>query len=301
MTPLFPSIIIANQKGGVLKTTLSCNLAGLAARDGTKTMLVDLDPQGSTALHLGYPLSDGSSMFEAIRNDATPGVIRDAGGRKNLDVLPSGPALADAIALARTQAAPMQWLAEGIEKMVRRSGEYELVVFDTPPGDSIVTMAAMAIASTVIIPAKSGDASRVGITHLSELFSQVAPINPSLTTAGIVLTDIGGTRIHFDETRRIRELVGDDPPVFATAIRHMEKAGNMSERDGLLAHELVGENLKRARRRLQALRTGKLIPEETLANAEGLATDYENLLAEIVNRIEAMYLPDGSLAEGAHL
>jgi chromosome partitioning protein len=142
-------LALVNVKGGVGKTTTAVNLAAAFARSGLRTLVVDLDPQGSATHSLGVPREDTETSTAEVltgKADATE-AIRPT-GVEGIDLLPASLRLAGMdLALSRKQE-PEKLLKKGIAALRR----YDVMVFDCPPGLSILSLNGLAAAHAYIVP-----------------------------------------------------------------------------------------------------------------------------------------------------
>ena len=176
-------LLVTNGKGGVTKTSLVADLAGLAVRAGWSVLAVDLDPQGNLARDLGYlDRSDGGQgLLAAVLLDQRVRVVeavrplaegRGAGcsGAGRLDVVAGGPQVARlsdqlGIEVARSGPAGYSRLAEVIGTL---APSYDLVLCDLPPGDGAIGRAALRMGRFVLVPTPPDDA---GIDGLGRVFA----------------------------------------------------------------------------------------------------------------------------------
>jgi chromosome partitioning protein len=289
---------IEQGKGGVGKTTCVVNIAGLAARAGFRTLVVDLDPQGNTARDLGYPLGDGEPLFNAIRTGGPLPIMKNI--RENLDVVPGGPALGDISGLS------FGWHSRGdgdfgdrLEAALREvEADYDLILIDTPPGDRVIAEGALIAATSVIIPTRPDDASIDGVVRVAERFQAVSTRNPSLRLAGVVIfaTNSRGQRVERKVREKLGDMLGGAAPVFESRIRYLESASVDARQNGLLVHELEDAVEQARGERLAAIREGRKPSSELFSSSgrrrndddkpatgvEGLAEDYQNLTQEIL-------------------
>ena len=281
-------VVVAQGKGGVGKTSVTANVAGLAAAAGHRVLAVDLDQQGNLARDLGYEPGDGEQLADALEGRAGPPLLPAV--RPRLDIIPGGPAVGDApgrVLLRAHRGGPD--LATGLHRILEPlAGGYDLVLVDTPPGDRAMVEAALSVAAYVLIPTRPDDGSLDGLQIVAQRFVAARDRNPTLRLLGVCLFGVGArsTRLADGAREAIEEMLGGAAPVFATQIRHLESAATDARRRGLLVHELEPAAAAAKRDRLAALRDGRPDPGDLLVrDASGLAADYSALAAEILGRI----------------
>lgn len=282
------TVAIAQGKGGVGKTTVTSNVAGLAAAAGLRTLIVDLDPQGNVARDVGHEPQGGDALLTALVSGTGLPVTRDV--RPGLDVVFGGPAVADLAGLMYSRAARGGGtLADALAASLGAiAGDYDLILLDTPPGEKTVVEAALGVASAVLIPTRADDASLDGLARVAERFVVARQANPDLRLAGVLLFAVGARSRRLEASVRatITEIIGDAAPIFEARVRHLESAAVDARRAGLLAHELEGAAVVDRRARLAALRAGQTPDSGLLVrNAEGLAADYEAITHELLARV----------------
>ncbi len=209
------TIAVANQKGGVGKTTTSVNLSASLAMSGSRVLLVDLDPQGNATMGCGVDKNDlENSLYEWLLEDQplTKVVQRCSGG---FEILPSN------IDLTAAEVALMQ--SEGREFFLRdrlnaQAGEYDYVIIDCPPSLSILTVNALIAAQGVLIPMQCEYYALEGLTALLDTIAGVqSRANPELAIEGILRTMYDPRNsLTRDVSRQLIQYFGDQ--VFRTVI-----------------------------------------------------------------------------------
>ena len=184
--PLPRVIAIANQKGGVGKTTTAVNLGAALAEAGYRVLVVDLDPQGNASTGLGINHRDvESSVYDVIMTDAPALDCVEPTSLKNLFVLPATIDLAGAeIELVSAFSRELK-LRRALD-LVRP--EYDIILIDCPPSLGLLTVNGLAAADDVIVPVQSEYYALEGLGQLLKNVAMVRSLNPTLDVRGIVLT-----------------------------------------------------------------------------------------------------------------
>lgn len=281
-------VVVAQGKGGVGKTSLTANVAGLAALAGHRVLAVDLDQQGNLARDLGYKPADGELLLQAFIAGQPVPVVRDI--RPRLDVVPGGPAVGDllGIAFARSGRGGKDLADVLYASLAPVVGEYDLVLVDTPPGERLLVEAALAVASYVVVPTRPDEGSLDGLERVAERCTAARSRNPDLAMLGVCLFGVGARSRRLTDGAReaVAELLGGSAPVFHAQVRHLESAAVDARRQGLLVHELEAAATAARRGRLAALQARRRPEDDLLTrDASGLAGDYEALAREVMSRI----------------
>ncbi len=185
-------IALANQKGGVAKTTTTLNL-GVALKDmGARVLAVDLDPQSNLSMSQGIDVEGLEvGMYHVLTGAAT---VPDIVHAREIDVAPAGIELAGAeIALAQ-----MIGRERALERALRPVSElYDYILLDTPPSLGMLTINAMVAADGVIVPVQCEYLSLRGLAQLRTTLTQVREnLNPDVDIVGILPTMYDGRTIH---------------------------------------------------------------------------------------------------------
>lgn len=180
-------LAVANQKGGVGKTTTAVNLSTCLANLGKKVLLIDIDPQGNTTSGLGINKATiQRCVYDALINDVPIEQIIVSTSVENLALLPATIQLAGAeIELVSTISREAK-LKRALEKVKHR---YDFVLIDCPPSLGLLTVNALTAANAVLVPIQCEFYALEGLSQLMNTIQLVQKhLNPSLTLEGVVLT-----------------------------------------------------------------------------------------------------------------
>jgi chromosome partitioning protein len=258
-----PTIVIAvaNQKGGVGKTTTTVNVAACLAALGKKVLLLDIDPQANATSGLGIEKREGVSAYRPLLGEGNLKDKIQATAFEHLEIIPSEVDMCGAeIEVARADNHLHR--LSGLLKPVVESRRFDFILIDCPPSLGILTLNAFAASDYLLIPLQCEYYALEGISMSQRVLTQVREngINPRLELLGVVMTMFDGrTNLSAQVTGDVREHFGEkvfetvipratrlaEAPSFGKPIIHYDKYS-----PGAAAYEvLTGEIVKRLKSR----------------------------------------------------
>ena len=204
-TPECTIYAIANQKGGVGKTTTAVNLAACVAEAGYPTLLVDIDPQANATVGLGFSKHEDATIYDVLVGE-TPleNAVLQSESIANLSIVPSTPDLAGANVELPRVAGSERILHDALEPL---RSKYRFIFFDCPPSLGPLTVNAMVAADRVIVPVQTEYYALEGLADLLDTVNLIQrELNPRLALGGIVMTmHDGRTRLATDVEDELRK------------------------------------------------------------------------------------------------
>lgn len=266
--------VVFNQKGGVGKSTLVSNLAAVAADEGERSLVVDLDPQGCSSHYLLGPKAKAArpNLADFFERSLEIRLVDDnlrtfihASPFPGLDVLPTQPAMES-----------LHAKLEGRHKIFRLRDAlaaldgYAHVLFDTPPALNFFTLSALIAAERVLIPFDCDDFSRRALYGLLDVVEEVRQDhNPALAVAGIVVNSFQ-PRARLPQ-QLVDELKAEGLPVLTPYVSASVKVRESHQESTPLVHYAPSHKLSRELRQLSTTlrRKAKASPRRTPARAPG--------------------------------
>jgi chromosome partitioning protein len=248
-------IAIANQKGGVGKTTTAVNLAACLAELGKRVLLFDLDPQANATSGLGLEKTEGASAYRPLLGEGSVLDKIKPTAYERLEIIPSELDLCGVdVELARSEN-HLRRAAQTLEPVLA-SHRFDLVIIDCPPSLGILTLNAFAAAQGLLVPLQCEYYALEGISMVTRILNQLrdSGVNPGLELTGIIMTMfdartnlsnqvVSEVRTHFGE--RVFETVIPrttrlaEAPSFGKPIIHYDKYSAGAAAYQILAQELL--------------------------------------------------------------
>lgn len=186
-------VAIANQKGGVGKTTTAINLSAALVQLKKKVLLIDLDPQANATSGLGIEAADGKSLYPALIGEDDPAAAIMPTGRKNFDIIPANMDLAG-VEIELAQSGDHLVRLRNVISPLREQSPYDYCIIDTPPSLGVLMTSALAACDEVFTPLQCEWFGLEGLAKIIHVISQIclSGANPHLQHEGVLMTMYDG-------------------------------------------------------------------------------------------------------------
>lgn len=221
-------IVVANQKGGVGKTTTTFSLGVALAKEGKKVLIVDTDPQGSLTISMGWreldkiPITIANLMEQSMNDENIKTSDSILHHKENIDLIPSNLRLS-VLEIALFSAMNREYTMKNCLSKVKEN--YDYILLDCQPSLGILTVNALASADSVIIPMQSQYLSAMEMTELLKTVNKVRnQINPKLKVDGVLVTLVDKkTNLSKEMRRQLQENYGSAVKFFDIQIPYAIK------------------------------------------------------------------------------
>lgn len=246
-------IAIANQKGGVGKTTTSINLSAALGEKGKKVLVIDTDPQGNTTSGLGLDKNElENTIYELLIGESSIDEVIAKDVATNVDIIPSNVNLA-AVEIELIDAEDKEFILRNAIKEVRDN--YDFIIIDCPPSLSMLTVNAMTTANTVLVPIQCEYYALEGLSQLVHTVNLVkSRLNEDLQMEGVVFTMFDArTNLSLQVVENVKEHIDEnvyktiiprnirlaEAPSYGMPINKYEPKSSGAEAYRLLAQEVI--------------------------------------------------------------
>lgn len=208
-TELSQIVAVANQKGGVGKTTTTVSLAAAIAKMNQKVLIIDADPQSNASSAIGFDTLENSALYDSLLNNYSLRNGITSTTMERVSIVPSAPELAG-VEVELVSHIGREYRMQNTLESLRE--EYDLILIDCPPSLGLLTVNALTAADSILIPVQCEYFALEGLKHLSNTIELIQKnLNPKLKICGILLTmydartnlsrDVESeVRAHFNET-----------------------------------------------------------------------------------------------------
>ncbi len=226
------TFVVANQKGGIGKTTTATTLAGILSRKG-KTLLIDADPQGNSTSTYQARIEDEATLYDVMVDSDKLPLNEAIQHRENGDIVASDPLLTKAEKMLEGNVEGLYRLKDAVEEL----DGYDYIVIDTAPSLNVILYNCLIAADQVIIPVTADAYSMQGLQQLYNTIKAVQKRqNPSLSIAGLLLVKYSGRSNLEKRVQTQLEALAEsmDTKLFQTAVRECVKAKEAQDAKKLL-------------------------------------------------------------------